>query len=67
VSNAAQESVRHVGLPMASGSLAGAMLGAGLVGWVDVCVLKAVLAVGMAVSALRMWRAKHALPPVVDR
>ena len=53
---AAQESVRHVGLPMALGSLAGASLGAGLVGWVDVRMLKAVLAVVLAVSALRMWR-----------
>ena len=64
---AAQESVRRIGLPMALGSLAGASLGAGLVDWVDVRVLKAVLAVVLAVSALRMWRARHAPPPAVTR
>ncbi len=62
---AAQESVRHVGLPMALGSLAGAMVGAGLIGWVDVRVLKAVLAIVLAVSALRMWRTRHPPPPAV--
>jgi uncharacterized protein len=64
---AAQESIRRIGLPMALGSLAGASLGAGLVGWVDVRVLKAVLAVVLAVSALRMWRGRHAPPPAVAR
>jgi uncharacterized membrane protein YfcA len=57
---AAQESVRHVGLPMALGSVAGAMLGAGLVGWVNVRALKALLAGVLAVSAGRMWRARRA-------
>jgi uncharacterized membrane protein YfcA len=60
---AAQESIRRIGLPMALGSLAGAMLGTGLVGGVDVRVLKAVLAVILAVSALRMWRSPQAAEP----
>jgi uncharacterized membrane protein YfcA len=62
-SYAAQDSVRHVGPPMALGSLAGAMLGTGLVGGVDVRVLKAVLAVVLAVSALRMWRSPRPAEP----
>ena len=64
---AAQESVRHIGLPMALGSLAGAMLGAVLVGSVNVRALKAVLSIVLAVSALRLWRARHGPPPAVAR
>jgi uncharacterized membrane protein YfcA len=66
-SHAAQDSVRHVGLPMALGSLARAKLGTGLVGGVDVRVLKAVLAVVLAVSALRMWRSPQAAEPTPIR
>lgn len=64
---AARDLVCHVGLPMALGSLAGATMGVGLVGRVDVRVLKAVLALVLAVSALRMWRARHAPPPPAVR
>ena len=64
---AEQDTVHGVGVPMALGSIVGASLGAGLVGWVDVRVLKAALAVVLAVSAVRMWRARHAPPPAVAR
>lgn len=51
----ANDSIR-IGLPMALGSIAGAMIGARLLGWVDVRMLKALLATVLGVSALRMWR-----------
>lgn len=56
---AAPDAVRAVGLPMALGSLAGAALGARLVGRADVRALKAVLAAVLAVSAVRMWRSRQ--------
>jgi uncharacterized protein len=64
---AAKGAVRHVGVPMAVGSLAGAILGAALVGWVDIRLLKSVLGVVLAVSALRMWRAQMGRDGAVDR
>jgi uncharacterized protein len=65
--HAAKGAVRHVGVPMAVGSLAGAILGTGLVGWIDIRLLKLVLGVVLAVSALRMWRAQMGRAGAVDR
>lgn len=74
----AHDSVRHVDVPtrpaadgallrgaMAPGSVAGAALGAGLIGWVDISVLKAVLAVVPSVSSVWMLRLRHASPAAV--
>lgn len=48
--------VRDVGLPMAFGSVVGALVGARLVGWVDAATLKAILGAILGLSAIRMWR-----------
>jgi uncharacterized membrane protein YfcA len=50
------DSAHRVGLPMAIGSIAGAIIGARLLGWVDVRMLKALLGTVLGLSALRMWR-----------
>jgi uncharacterized membrane protein YfcA len=48
--------VRRVGVPMALGSIVGAIAGAQLVGLVDTAVLKALLGSILGISAVRMWR-----------
>lgn len=48
--------VWHVGLPMAVASVLGALVGARLIGWVDITTLKAMLGAILAVSAIRMGR-----------
>ena len=48
---AARETLRDIGLPMALGSLVGAVLGTRLVGWIDVALLKALLGIVLGISA----------------
>ena len=61
---AAREALRDIGLPMALGSLVGAVLGTRLVGWIDVALLKALLGIVLGISAIRLWRDRsEPVPP----